>query len=273
MLYLGQTLNKKEKTSMKKIYSIFIMLAFALFTGCTTVDETERGVVLEFGKYSETFEPGLHFYNVFTKEVIGIPVKTQLETMRLESGSKDLQTVKVEVNVNYHVNPVAVGKLYSTYGRDYVATILQPKIKETITGVTPQYVPEEMLQKREEIRARMESALTSKLDSANANIIVDGFTITSFTFSQAFDSAIEEKQVAEQKALKEKNVLKQIEYQNEQKVAKARADSTEMAIKMATLKSQSGKEYLMLKWIEKWNGQLPNMMPGDSKIIPMVNGI
>ena len=91
--------------------------------------------------------------------------------------------------------------------------------------------------------------------------------------SKQFNTAIEEKQVAEQKALKEKNVLKQIEYQNEQKVAKARADSTEMAIKMATLKSQSGKEYLMLKWIEKWNGQLPNMMPGDSKIIPMVNGI
>lgn len=119
----------------------------------------------------------------------------------------------------------------------------------------------------------MESALTSKLDSANANIIVDGFTITLFRFSQAFDSAIEAKQVAEQEALKEKNILKKIEYQNQQKVAKARADSTEMAIKMATLKSQSGKECLMLKWIEKWNGRLPNMMTGDSKIIPTVNGI
>ena len=257
---------------MKKICSVFIMSAFALFTGCTTVDETERGVVLEFGKYSETFEPGLHFYNVLMKDVIRIPVKTQLETMRLASGSKDLQTVVVEVNVNYHVNPVEVGKLYSTYGSDYIATILQPKIKETITGITPQYVPEEMLQKREEIRARMETVLTSKLDSVNANIIVDGFTITSFSFSQAFDSAIEEKQVAEQRALKEKNVLKQIEYQNEQKVAKARADSTEMAIKMATLKSQSGKEYLMLKWIEKWNGELPKFT-SDNKIIPMLNGL
>jgi regulator of protease activity HflC (stomatin/prohibitin superfamily) len=256
---------------MKKLSSIFIMLAFAFLTGCTTIDETERGVVLEFGKYSETFDPGLHFYNVFTKEVVEIPVRTQLETLRLESGSKDLQTVSVEVNVNYHVDPMNVGKLYSKYGKAYVSTILQPKIKETITGVTPQYVPEEMLQKREEIRARMETALKSKLDSANANIVIDGFTITSFSFSQAFDRAIEEKQVAEQQALKEKNILKQIEYQNDQKVAKARADSTEMAIKMATLKSQSGKEYLMLKWIEKWNGELPKFT-SDNKIIPMLNG-
>ena len=139
MLYLGQTINKKEKTTMKKISTIFIMIAFAILTGCTTVDETQRGVVLEFGKYSETFEPGLHFYNVFTKDVIGIPVKTQLETMRLESGSKDLQTVKVEVNVNYHVNPTTVGKLYSTYGRDYIATILQPKIAVHDKARPPSY--------------------------------------------------------------------------------------------------------------------------------------
>ena len=270
MLYLGQTINKKEKTSMKKIYSIFIMLVFALFTGCTTVDETERAVVLEFGKYSETFGPGLHFYNVFMKNTVTIPVKTQLEASTFEAGSKDLQQVKVSTNVNYHVDPEAVGKVYSKYGVNYVQTILQPKIKETITSITPQYVPEEMLQKREEINIRMEKSLKAKLDSVDAHIIIDGFTVTGFQFTNAFNTAIEEKQVAEQKALKEKNVLKQIEYQNEQKVAKARADSTEMAIKMATLKSQSGKEYLQLKWIEKWDGQLPRFV-SDGKSIPMVN--
>lgn len=252
---------------MKKLIGL---IAVALLAGCAQIDETERGVVLEFGKYSESFDPGLHFYNVLTKDIVRIPVATQLETVRIESGSKDLQMVSVETNVNYHVDPLQVGKVYSQFGKAYVATILQPKIKETITGITPQYVPEEMLQKREEIRARMEAALKEKLDSAKANIIIDGFTITSFSFSQAFDRAIEEKQVAEQQALKEKNVLKQIEYQNDQKVSKARADSTEMAIKMATLKSQSGKEYLMLKWIEKWDGKLPQVNANE-KTIPVIN--
>ena len=255
---------------MKKIYSIFIMLAFALLTGCTTVDETERAVVLEFGKYSETFGPGLHFYNVFMKSTVTIPVKTQLEASTFEAGSKDLQQVKVSTNVNYHVDPEAVGKVYSKFGVNYVQTILQPKIKETVTSITPQYVPEEMLQKREEINTRMEKALKAKLDSADAHIIIDGFTVTGFDFTAAFNKAIEEKQIAEQNALREKNILKQIEHQNEQKVAKARADSTEMAIKMATLKSQSGKEYLQLKWIEKWDGQLPRFV-SDGKSIPMVN--
>lgn len=250
---------------------IFTALTLALFImGCTTVDETERGVVLEFGKYSETFDPGLHFYNIITKNVVFIPVKTQLETVEIESGSKDLQNVTVSTNVNYHVDPANVGSLYTKYGTSYVMTGLQPKIKETITGITPQYVPEEMLQKREEIRARMEQALKNKLDSAKANIIIDGFTITSFQFSRAFNEAIEAKQVQEQEALKEKNILEKIKYQNEQKVAQAKADSAAITVQMQALKQQSGKEYLTLKWIEKWDGQLPNVVANE-KMVPMFN--
>ena len=254
---------------MKKSFILAIAAAFTFF-GCAQIDETERGVVLQFGKYSETFEPGLNFYHIITKEVVRIPVSTQLETVKIESGSKDLQTVYVGTNVNYHVDPLNVDKIYSKYGTRYVSTILQPKIKETITGITPQYVPEEMLQKREEIRSRMESALKAKLDSAGAHIIIDGFTITEFLFSRAFNEAIEAKQVQEQEALKEKNIKIKMDYQNEQRVAKAKADSAVIALQMEALKKQNGKEYLMLKWIEKWDGKLPQVN-GNDKIIPMFN--
>lgn len=252
---------------MKKL---IIALSAAALVGCAQIDETERGVVLSFGKYNETFGPGLNFYNVFTKEVVRIPVSTQLETLRIESGSKDLQTVRVETNVNYHVDPMQVGQVYSKFGRAYVSTILQPKIKETITGITPQYVPEEMLQKREEIRSRMEAALKSKLDSVGSHIVIDGFTITSFGFSQAFDRAIEEKQVAEQEALREKNIKIKVDYQNEQRIAKAKADSAVIALQMEALKKQNGKEYLMLKWIEKWDGKLPDVVAND-KLLPVID--
>ena len=244
---------------MKKL--ILIMAATLALLGCAQIDETERGVVLQFGKYSETFEPGLNFYNILTKEIVRIPVSTQLEAVKIESGSKDLQTVYVGTNVNYHVDPLNVDKIYSKYGTRYVSTVLQPKIKETITGITPQYVPEEMLQKREEIRSRMESALKAKLDSAGAH---------EFQFSRAFNEAIEAKQVQEQEALKEKNIKIKMDYQNEQRVAKAKADSAVIALQMEALKKQNGKEYLMLKWIEKWDGKLPQVN-GNDKVIPMIN--
>ena len=253
---------------MKKF--IAAAVASLAFFGCAQIDETERGVVLEFGKVDEVIGPGLTIYNCLFKEIKRISVKTELETVRIEAGSKDLQTVQVGTNVNYHVDETHVADVYSKYGTSYVTTILQPKIKETITGITPQYAPEEMLQKREEIRSRMENALKSKLDSANAHIIIDGFTITEFQFSRAFNEAIEAKQVQEQEALKEKNIKIKMDYQNEQRVAKAKADSAVIALQMEALKKQNGKEYLMLKWIEKWDGKLPQVN-GNDKVIPMIN--
>lgn len=262
---------KKEiKATIKFIGLIVALILIAVTVGFRIIDETERGVVLTFGKYTDTFEPGIHFYNRITKSVIKIPVATRLESTTVEAGSRDLQSVKVETNVNYHAVPNKVGEIYSKFGRGYVETILQPKIKETVVGVTAQYVPEEMLQKREEIRSRMERELKSKLDSANANIAIDGFTITAFNFSKAFDSAIEAKQVAEQEALREKNILEKIKYQNEQRISKAKADSATIALQMKALRQQNGKDYLTLKWIEKWNGTMPSVVASD-KMMPVVN--
>ena len=254
-----------------KIAALVIVLLAVLVTfRFTVIDETQRGIVLHFGHYTETYEPGLHIYNGITTSVVKIQVSTQLEETSIEAGSRDLQQVNVATNVNYHPLASKVGDIYSRFGCSYVETILQPKIKETITGVTAQYVPEEMLQKREEIRSRMERELRAKLDSAGANIVIAGLTITSFNFSNSFNAAIEAKQVAEQEALREKNVLEKIKYQNEQRVAKAKADSATITLQMNALKKQSGKDYLMLKWIEKWNGQLPSVV-ADEKMLPVVN--
>lgn len=251
----------------KTIIAIIIALAFV---GCAQVDQTERGIILEFGKVDEVIEPGLTIYNIFTKDVIKMSVKTELQETKIESGSKDLQTVNVAVAVNYKIDPTKVDQVYTQYGMDVVNVALQPKIKETITGVTPQYTPEEMLQKREEIRQRMESTLKAKLDSANTHILVEGFSITDFAFGKAFREAVEAKQVAEQDALKEKNIKLKVEYQNEQKVAQAKADSAVIALQMMALKQQNGKEYLMLKYIEKWDGKLPQVSNGNALVLPKI---
>jgi regulator of protease activity HflC (stomatin/prohibitin superfamily) len=266
---------------MKKLITAFALLLVFAFTGCAEIDQTERGVVLNFGKVNETITPGLHFYNVVTEKVVRFPVKIRLETMRVGAGSRDMQEVTVGVNVNYHIDPAKVAEVYGQYGTDVVTTVLQPKMRETITGVTPQYTPEEMLQKREEVRLRMESALRGKLDSANSHLLVDGFTIYEIKFDPKFNTAILDKQVAEQNALEQKNVLKKVEYENEQKkiaakadsaakVIAAKADSVVIATRLKALKQQNSKEYITLQWIETWDGKLPNVVAND-KVMPIVD--
>lgn len=252
---------------MKKIISFMIVMMAMMFAGCAQVDQTERGLLLEFGKVDEVIEPGLTIYNVFTKDVVRMSVATNLETIKINSGSKDMQDVNVTVAVNYRLDPTKIKEIYTQYGKNVVTVALQPQVKATITGVTPQYIPEEMLQKREEIRNRMEQTLRSKLDSANTHIIVESLTITNFDFSPAFKAAIEEKQVAEQNALREKNISKKKEYENQQAVDKARADSTVIALQMSALQKQNGRDYLMMKYLEKWDGHLPQVQGGASTIV------
>lgn len=254
---------------MKKLLSILMLAMF--FVGCSVIDETQRGVVLSWGKYSETLGPGMHAINPITDEVVKFTTRTDLKTVTIDAGSNDLQTVKVTTQVNFHIDPSKVDLIYKTYGEDYVENILVPKINETITGVTPQYKVEDMLQKREEIRDRMRSTLRVKLDSAKAPIIIDGLAVTSFEFSKEFKASVEEKQVQDQKAQKEKYITQQMEEQNKQKVNAARADSQAIAIRMKALSQHGGSAYLTLQFIEKWNGQLPTYMAGDNKLMPMLD--
>ena len=266
---------------MKKIISIFALLILVMFTGCTKIDQTERGVILHGGSVAGTVDAGYTPYIPIYTEIVHMPVKVQLESMRIEAGSKDMQQVTVGVNVNYHIDPVKVAETYSKYGLDVVVTALQPKMRETITGVTPQYKPEEMLQKREEVRLRMENALRAKLDSAESHIIIDGFTIYLFQFTDKFNTAIEDKQVAEQNAEKEKNIKKMVEYQRDQKIISAQADSSikvmnakadsiAISIALKALSNPNAKTYISKLWIDAWNGELPKVA-GNEKIMPIID--
>jgi regulator of protease activity HflC (stomatin/prohibitin superfamily) len=101
------------------------------------------------------------------------------------------------------------------------------------------------------------------------NIVVEGLQIINFDYSQQFNAAIEEKQVAEQRTLTEQNKLERVKYEAEQKVVQAEAEAKVIQIQASAIKAQGGKEYIELKAIEKWNGVLPTYM--GSGAVPFVN--
>lgn len=266
---------------MKKTILIIAIFALLALTGCTRVDSTERGVVKLCGKVTGVVEPGAAFVFPWFRTIEKVPIKTQLETLEMEAGTQDLQTVDVGVDVNFHFDPAKADALYNKYGMDAISSGIKPKIRETITGLTPQYKAEDLLQKREEIRHRMEIVLSAKLDSADSHIIIDGFSIYKFNFKEKFRLAVEDKQVAEQEAEKEKKVKEKITAIGEQKViaaqkdsiatiTKAKADSIAIVTKLRALQYPSVGNYVKLQMLERWNGTLPQVVPGEH-ITPFFN--
>lgn len=138
-------------------------------------------------------------------------------------------------------------------------------MSECIKSVTSQYTAEETITRRSEISSQIKDMLKERLE--DKYIFVDSLNITDLTFSAAFDKAIEEKQVAEQNALKAKYDLERIKTEAEQAVIKAKGEAEAQEIKNKALT----ESIIELEFLEKWDGKMPTYYGGDADLLLSLN--
>ncbi|HET7181340.1 MAG TPA: SPFH domain-containing protein, partial [Candidatus Limnocylindrales bacterium] len=111
-------------------------------------------------------------------------------------------------------------------GTDFAEKIIDPAFNDFIKSVVPEYSVNDILAKRDEIRLRAKDQLATSL--SRYHIVVDDIFIANIAFSDAFQQAIEDKQVAQQQVQTEQQILAQKQIQAQQAVAQAQgqADST-----------------------------------------------
>lgn len=252
-------------------YFAWAVLGFFIFLICWgsfyTVASGQRAIVLRFGQIQEVVSDGLHLKLPFIERVILVDVRTQKSKAPASAGTKDLQTVTTEVALNYHLNANTLQDTYTRIGLDVEDKVIEPRIQEIVKAVIARFSAEELLTRRDAVKAEIATGLRSNL--ANYNVVVEDIQITNFSFSKAFDDAIEAKQTAEQNALKAKNDLDRIKVEAEQKITMAQAEAETIRIQAQAIKEQGGEEYVKMKAIEKWNGILPQYTGGGT--IPFIN--
>lgn len=247
--------------------SVLLLLAvvFALSGSFYTVTSGERAIVLRFGEVKSVEGDGLHFKIPFMEAIRIVDVRTQKAHSPANAGTRDLQSVATEVALNYHLNADTLADTYSRIGLDVEQKIIDPRIQEVVKSVVARFSAEELLARREEVKSEIANGLRSSM--SGYNIVVEDIQITNFSFSRAFDAAIESKQTAEQNALKAKNDLDRIKIEAQQRVAMAEAEARAIQIQALAIREQGGAEYVQLKAIEKWNGQLPQVNGGATPFI------
>jgi regulator of protease activity HflC (stomatin/prohibitin superfamily) len=237
--------------SIAVIFGLVLLVNIATFF--VVIGPGERGVLLELGKVKEVYEPGLHFQMPIITEVVVVDVRTQKVEVTANSASKDLQLIDSIVALNYHIDPLKVGELYSKVGMQYNETIISPAIQESIKASTAKYTAEELIKERPKVKLDIVAELDQRL--ANYSIMVDDVSIVNFDFSEGFNTAIEAKQTAEQNALKAKNDLQRIQIEAQQSIETAKAQAESIRIQGEALQKTPG--LVQLKLVEKWNGALP----------------
>lgn len=248
--------------------SVLLVLVIIL-NPFVTVGAGERGVVLTWGAFNgQIMDPGLHLRVPLAQTVIHMDVQTQkLEIEESSTYSHDLQNVLIHSVVNYNADPKAVGLIYQQYGLDGESRILIPNLEASVKQTVAKYSAEELLSKRGEVATEIESAFRESIPNA---FIVTQYALVNETFSEAYEQAIEQKQVAQQYAEKADNDLKRIKIEAEQRVAEATAEAEAIRIQASAIQQQGGASYVNLKAVEKWDGHLPNqMIPGGA--LPFLN--
>ena len=249
-----------------------VALMLALIVGCSslgTVPSGAVGVVTRFGATTgEVKQPGLFVIPPFVTGVERMDTQTHAYKAQASAASRDLQEVTTEVTLNYRLNPTGAARMYNSMRHDYEARLFAPAVQEAIKAVTARYDAEELITKRADVRAAIETMLRERL--ASHDITLDQASITNFAFTKEFSDAIEAKVVATQQAMKAQNDLVRIKTEAEQRIAQARGEAEAIKIQAEAIQQQGGAAYVQLKAIEKWNGGLPQMMGGNG-VVPFIN--
>ena len=246
---------------------LLIIIGVVASASVQIVESGNRGVLLHWSAVDTNVPPleeGLHFVTPFQDSVVNIEVRTLKFVKSTSSASKDLQTVSTEVTVNYRPAPNAVHVLYKEVGLQYESRVIQPAVEEVVKQVTANYNAEELITKRPQVKADIESEITTRLNVYNIN--TDVISITDFQFSPLFAQAIESKVEAEQKAQKAEYDLIRIEVEARQLEAQAEglaaaniaeANGEAEAIKIINEALSNNPHYLEWLKTQAWDGKLP----------------
>lgn len=257
-----------KKWIIRGVSAFVALIIILLINPFVIVHAGQRGVVLNWGAVSgRVMGEGLHLKIPIMQKIEKINVQTVKYEAQSSAYSKDLQTVTALVALNYHVNPEGVNTLFQQIGKEYEVRIIDPAIQESIKAVSAKFTAQELIEQREQVKEEIKVSLAERLTPTN--IIVDEFSIVNFDFSDSYEQAVEAKQVAQQNALKAENDLQRIKVEAEARVAEAQGEAEAIRIQAQAITQQGGEDYVKLKWIEKWNGQMPTYSLGES--IPLIN--
>lgn len=244
---------------------LFIVVIIVLTGSWFTVGAGEIGVVTRFGEVQRIAESGFNFKLPLVDSVVIMETRIQKEEAKSSAVTKDLQDAEVTLALNYSIDKETALKLYKEVGINYKDNIINPVLHESVKAGTAQYTAEGLITSRSEVKEKILEVVKNRLEGYG--IVISDLNITNLNFSAAFNSAIEEKAVAQQQVEKAKQDLEKVKIEAEQKIAKAQAEAEAQRLQQQTLTE------LMIKkmWIEKWNGELPKTSAGDSQFLIDLN--
>jgi regulator of protease activity HflC (stomatin/prohibitin superfamily) len=140
-------------------FFIFIMFVFFIIGGLRVVDQYDRGIILTFGKYSGTKQPGLTWIFSPIQKMIKVDIRiATIDIPQQEVITKDNVTVGINAAVYFRVDNAEKAVLEVQNYRNAVALYAQATLRDVIGGVELDFLLSERDKIADEIKKMVDVA-------------------------------------------------------------------------------------------------------------------
>ncbi|MEH2091694.1 prohibitin family protein [Nostoc sp.] len=251
-----------------------IVLAILVIIGLNSfiiINPGQAGVISILGKARDgALLEGIHVKPPFITVIDVYDLTVQKFEVPAESSTKDLQNLSARFAINFRLDPIKVVEVRRKQGtlENIVSKIIAPQTQEAFKIAAARRTVEEAITKRSELKEDFDQALGDRLDKYG--IIVLDTSVVDLAFSPEFARAVEEKQIAEQRAQRAVYVAREAEQEAQADINRAKGRAEAQRLLAETLKAQGGQLVLQKEAIEAWKSggaQMPKVlvMGGDSK--------
>ena len=222
------------------VVTAFIVLVS--FNSFIVIYPGQAGVLNILGKAQEqVLLEGIHFKPPLISTVDTYDVTVQKFEVPAQSATKDLQNLSASFAINFSLDPIQVVNIRRTQGtlQNIVSKIVATQTQESFKIAAARRTVEEAITQRSELKKDFDNALTSRLEKYG--IIVLDTSVIDLNFSPEFSKAVEEKQIAEQKAQRAVYVAQEAEQEAQADINRAKGRSEAQRLLAETLKAQGGE--------------------------------
>ncbi|MBD2118419.1 MULTISPECIES: SPFH domain-containing protein [Microcystis] len=262
-------MNQKDAINLLSLIGglLATIVILAAFNAYVIITPGQAGVLSVLGKAKDgVLLEGLHFKPPFVSSVDIYDVTVQKFEVPAQSSTKDLQDLSASFAINFRLDPTQVVAIRRTQGtlQNIVAKIIAPQTQESFKIAAAKRTVEEAITRRSELKEDFDNALSTRLEKYG--ILVLDTSVVDLNFSPEFARAVEDKQIAEQRAQRAVYITQEAEQQAQAEINRAKGKAEAQRLLAETLKEQGGGLVLQKEAIEAWReggAQMPQVLVMD----------
>ena len=201
-----------------------LMVFITFFASVHQVPAGHIGVVYEFGGIKGQIGEGLQFVAPW-RDVLLANIQVQRRVFdKLNAFSEESQDVFVRASLNGRVSPQTIQQLYRTVGPNFFNVLVESRVIQNFKDETVKYKSVEIAPNRENIRKAVRERLERELSPFSIEVV--DLLLDNIDFNPEFKKAIEDKQIATQRALEEQQKIEGEKHKAQQAIERAKGEGS-----------------------------------------------